>query len=206
MEQISALLKKLESTADEVRNKEGVFHEIDKDIAREDIRILYVLFDELYQAQHAPGEQAPLMPDQPEKMKDAKLFSAGREKEKPKKEPKAVPPVPEFNLFSAEKPQEKGDPQDKSAQINENRGQMITTETRKPGLKKAIGINDKFFFINELFDGNLKDYNSLIENLDNQNTTTEAFEMLEKKFTEKGWERHPDAFARLKQYVERNIH
>ncbi|MEI7594435.1 MAG: hypothetical protein WCK02_01715 [Bacteroidota bacterium] len=42
-------------------------------------------------------------------------------------------------------------------------------------IKKAIGINEKFLFINELFDGNMADYNQAVDHINaNCNTKEEA--------------------------------
>lgn len=176
LEQISAVLAKLESLVHNLKQGKIDFHEIEKDIAREDIRKLYGLFGELY---------------------EAGLLSETniQQKEKPKKESRQASPGQELNLFSVEKKDEIAASSHKNA----------TTENLQPGLKKAIGINDKFFFINELFEGNLKEYNDLITELETRKTAAEASELLEKNYKEREWEKHEDAFSRLQQFVERNI-
>ena len=45
-------------------------------------------------------------------------------------------------------------------------------------IKEAIGINDKFLFVNELFNGDLNVYNEAVEKLNSCPSIHEAFEML----------------------------
>jgi len=45
-------------------------------------------------------------------------------------------------------------------------------------LKSAIGINEKFLFINELFNGDIKSYNDSVDKLNNFSSIHEAFEYL----------------------------
>lgn len=45
-------------------------------------------------------------------------------------------------------------------------------------LKDAIGVNEKFLFINELFNGNIQDYNEAIDKLNNFGDINEAFEYI----------------------------
>ena len=45
-------------------------------------------------------------------------------------------------------------------------------------LRAAIGLNDRFFFIREIFDNNTDKYNSVIEHLDKLETIQEAVDYL----------------------------
>lgn len=45
-------------------------------------------------------------------------------------------------------------------------------------IKSAIGINEKFLFINELFNGDIKSYNDAVDKLNNFSSIHEAFEYL----------------------------
>lgn len=73
------------------------------------------------------------------------------------------------------------------------------------GLKVAIGINEKFFFINELFNGSLKDYNETIEKLDQANGRQEAIRLLDKLQKENMWDRESDAFKKIEQFIDRKF-
>jgi hypothetical protein len=69
-------------------------------------------------------------------------------------------------------------------------------------IKSAIGINEKFFFLNELFDGDLQVYNDNIEMLD----AIDSLEESKKRFDEIGekynWDTEAEACQQLLQMIE----
>lgn len=70
-----------------------------------------------------------------------------------------------------------------------------------PQLKSLIGINDKFLFINELFDGNLKEYNEAIETLSGFKDSRAALEFLNLLREKNMWETSSRAFVKLKGMI-----
>lgn len=74
-----------------------------------------------------------------------------------------------------------------------------------PDLKAAIGINDKFLFINELFKGDLQEYNKTIDRLNAASGITDAEEILEEKADQFEWSKKADVEARLKSFVNRKF-
>jgi hypothetical protein len=72
-------------------------------------------------------------------------------------------------------------------------------------LKEAIGINEKFFFLNELFGGNLTEYNKAIEHLDRLVTFDEALVYLNTLQAEYHWTIESDAVLQLTQFIERKL-
>ncbi|MEE4255835.1 MAG: hypothetical protein V2I47_02255 [Bacteroidales bacterium] len=68
-------------------------------------------------------------------------------------------------------------------------------------LKMAIGINDKFLFINELFKGDPSVYNQAIENLNTANGMQEATAAIESYRSEYAWSDNSEAYHRLKKIV-----
>ncbi len=79
----------------------------------------------------------------------------------------------------------------------------VINKTIISDLKAAIGINEKFFFINELFDGNMKDYNETIDKLNNCSGKDEAlafFIELEAKYQ---WKDDNEAVVQLKELIGR---
>lgn len=70
-------------------------------------------------------------------------------------------------------------------------------------LKGAIGINDKFKFINELFDGNLQAYNDTISKLNSFKSFTEAGSFLDQIKIEYGWANENDSYTKLSDMVIR---
>jgi len=70
-------------------------------------------------------------------------------------------------------------------------------------IKAAIGINDKFLFINELFAGDLKDYNQSIDRLNlasNYQGAISAFNQFKEQF---GWNEKDEVVIKLKTIVNR---
>ncbi len=77
------------------------------------------------------------------------------------------------------------------------------SKTKIKDLVSSIGLNEKFLFINELFDGNSALYNQEIQVLNTQNNSTDAlqyFQQLQQKFN---WEKESKVYEKLKDLVER---
>lgn len=72
-------------------------------------------------------------------------------------------------------------------------------------LKEAIGINEKFFFLNELFEGDLTNYNQAIETLDEFSNSDEANNFIEKLAEQYHWEEHEQARIRFKDFFNRKF-
>jgi hypothetical protein len=106
-----------------------------------------------------------------------------------------------LDLFAAEEPAF-------SIKLKEARektfGPKIPSE-RINNLKSAITINDKFMFINELFEGNLREYNETIETLNGFSTLVEAGEFMELLVRKNFWDTGSRAFQKLRELVERRF-
>ncbi len=72
-------------------------------------------------------------------------------------------------------------------------------------LKDAIGINEKFLFINDLFDGNMQDYNNAVENINSMGTMEQARSVISNLKTKYKWDVKPDAVNHFMSYVERRF-
>ena len=64
-------------------------------------------------------------------------------------------------------------------------------------LKKAIGLNDKFLFVNELFGGSMKKYNKSIDNLNDLKTLNGAMIYLNELKVELQWNSSNEAYKKL---------
>lgn len=73
-------------------------------------------------------------------------------------------------------------------------------------LKKAIGINDKFQFINELFEGNMARYNKTIDTLDSIGNLKSAMEIVHSISQELEWDTEDKAFQQLENYLQRRYY
>lgn len=109
--------------------------------------------------------------------------------------------VSEADLFAAEEPVF-------SIKLKEAREKTLgpkSTSTRVDNLKNAITINEKFMFINELFEGNLRDYNETIETLNGFKDLNQASEYLDLLVKKNFWNTGLNAFKKLKEMVERRF-
>lgn len=68
-------------------------------------------------------------------------------------------------------------------------------------IKSAIGINEKFFFLNELFGGDLQTYNDHIEKLDSQITLVEASAFLVELSEQFNWDKESEAVEQINQML-----
>ncbi len=70
-------------------------------------------------------------------------------------------------------------------------------------LKSAIGINDKFLFINELFKGDLAGYNRTIESLNSSFSRQDAYNKLELFGRQFHWPENSSSLNRLRDFLKR---
>ena len=72
-------------------------------------------------------------------------------------------------------------------------------------LKEAIGINEKFLFINELFEGNMQKYNQCIERIDMAPSKEKAESIINELAFELKWKIESEAQKQLINFVERKF-
>lgn len=72
-------------------------------------------------------------------------------------------------------------------------------------LKMAIGINEKFLFVNELFGGSLEKYNQTIDELNSFKSFNGARTFLIEKKVNHQWEGDSQAFIKLMGLIERKF-
>ena len=72
-------------------------------------------------------------------------------------------------------------------------------------LATAIGINDKFQFINDLFDGSMQIYNKAISQIEQANDRTEALSIFNSIATDGKWDAEAPAYLQLLDYVDRRF-
>lgn len=72
-------------------------------------------------------------------------------------------------------------------------------------LKTAIGINDKFLFINELFKGDIQEYNKTIDKLNSYAELDETTGFLEELKTKYNWSEKPEAYQKLEDLIIRKF-
>lgn len=72
-----------------------------------------------------------------------------------------------------------------------------------PDLKLTMGINDKFQFTNELFKGNMQEFNIAIEQLNAAESTESALNYLKSLHQLYGWDEEHETLKRFLHIVER---
>ena len=72
-------------------------------------------------------------------------------------------------------------------------------------LQRAIGINDKFLFVNELFGGSMEKYNRSIGNLNDLKTLNGALIYMNELRIELQWNSSNEAYKRLLELVHRKF-
>ncbi len=72
-------------------------------------------------------------------------------------------------------------------------------------LKSAIGLNDKFLFINQLFHGSLGDYTDAIEKFNKAENPESALEMLETLRNDRDWDETTEAYQKLLGFLEKRF-
>ena len=72
-------------------------------------------------------------------------------------------------------------------------------------LTTAIGINDKFLLLNELFNGSMEKYNKCIRSLNNFTTLLGAKTYMDELQVEFQWDCQSDAYKKLNDLVERRF-
>ena len=88
-----------------------------------------------------------------------------------------------------------------NANKNGTRGDIMKSRPVKE-LSEAIGINDRFYFIRELFSGDQKSYNETIEKLNIVNSIDEASELLATVTSQPDY---AESFQQLLELVDRKL-
>ena len=70
-------------------------------------------------------------------------------------------------------------------------------------IKTLIGINEKYLFINELFEGNMSEYNEFIVKLNNFENISQAHEFISKHKEDKKWKENLESFNKLFELLTR---
>jgi len=144
-------------------------------------------------AETAPRPSPPAAPSRPPAVPANKPEPAGYARK-----PAAAD---EITLFGSEEPA-------LNTRLKEARERTFSPRipsVRIDNLKTAISINDKFMFINELFEGNLREYNETIDALNGFSTFEQAADYLDLLRKKNFWNTGSVPFKKLKELVERRF-
>ena len=134
--------------------------------------------------------------------------TAEEEAPEPEKEHESQAPVEDsdsLDLFTTAAPEEETlTVIDKIADKTDHKSvaDHLQMKSKIETLKDAIGINEKFFFINELFDGSLSDYNGVIDALDRQTSLEQTVAYLEELTQSYDWKGRQEALGQLKEFIQ----
>lgn len=207
--ELQILLEAINEQFEIIREYKDFIPQIEFDMIMENVRKLYETFHRLQRLNDPllfvekkismPQEPVTSIPDQPERAPEPDVTRAVSMKPIIKKETQSRRPAKtaELELFASEEPVF-------NIKLKEAREKSLGPKvSRHESFKSAIGINDKFAFINELFDGNLREYNENIETLGGFKTLPQAQEYLDLLRRRYNWNSASDAFKRIKELVEK---
>ncbi|MCK9203609.1 MAG: hypothetical protein M0P58_04110 [Bacteroidales bacterium] len=137
-----------------------------------------------------PPEKQPVPPVTPPGSPRKDIPTQGRKHNKPVEPDLFASEEPVFNIKLKEAREKTFGPKPASSSDN---------------LKSAITINDKFMFINELFDGNFREYNETVETLNGFKNLNQASEFLDLMVKKNFWDTGSNAFKKLKELLERRF-
>ncbi|MBI9039644.1 MAG: hypothetical protein JEY97_16055 [Bacteroidales bacterium] len=110
---------------------------------------------------------------------------------------KNIESQPVFDLFSINEESIA----DRFIKENDNSIAAKITKKKTSDLKSIIGINEKFLFINELFNGNMQDYNEAVNSLNSFTDHEEANNFIESLKQSNNWDNDLHAFKILNDFV-----
>jgi hypothetical protein len=204
--QVTELLETINEQVDALREYKDKIPRIEFDLLLGNIRKLYETLHLLQRmndphdqvSKPAPVKPAPAAGPTPEPMvrlAEKPKQSSRKEAHEEKKTDKATSP----DLFAGEEPTF-------NIRLREARKESPAAEIARPEhLKALISINDKFIFINELFDGNLREYNETIETLNGFKDRKQAFEFFDLVRNKNLWDPAGTAFSKLQEVLEKKF-
>nr|NQU94376.1 hypothetical protein [Bacteroidota bacterium] len=206
---ISLLISKLNNDWNRITIDKNSVSRIDKDILIDDIRILYDLIFDLETQKYQPRPiSSTLESDKNEKKPDIVI----EENDRPVEE-LAVPKNNRTNhnekqhsattldLFTANKTLA-----DVYLDGTDNSLATKMQKNKVNDIKSIIGINDKFLFINEIFNGELLSYNQAIEQLNLFAHYHEALQYLDDIKLKNGTKENQAAFSKLLEITKRKYY
>ena len=223
---VAEYLHELKHFVQKIDEQKESVHQIELDLALEKVRGIYDILSKIKLTAPAVMQQEKVekvtdqatIKEDPVVMPEIKTQKEAEVIPEPVAETKIVAPElkePEpatslIDLFSASTVQEKQPAKKTIAEkmVEDKPVEILAEKIGKKkisGLNQAIGINEKFFFINELFDGNMKTYKEAIDNLDKFEDLTNAVDFLEQLVKDKGWDKSNEAYVMLVGFIERRF-
>ena len=211
--EINEILETIREQFDALRSYEEKIPVLEFDILKDNIRRLYEKLGKLQKENDQPDisvnqkEEVVKEPGSPSKSESGTTEARQSSIELPlqniPEKRKSADPMEEtakLDLFSSE-----------TSEFNEKlrKAREESLGPRSPqaasDIKSLININDKFLFINDLFDGDYKEYSKTIEIFNNFDEKGEAFDFLNMLMKDNLWNSASPAFQKLKEIVEKRF-
>ena len=223
-------LEVLYTQAEEIRNmaeklqQEEEIRKIDLDLLLEKLRNVYDLACDLQSVSAIEDKSIPVPEDRPDPIREPE------EKEVPEPEFEVKHPVEDENVVEEESSGEKKSPPDSKKEESKKTGsglvsdrftssgpslnEEMSTKAKKEDISSqyktspissitsAIGINERFELINELFDGDKERFDKTIEALNSADTFVKAYSYLEKNFN---WDMDSAHVQRILELIRRKL-
>lgn len=200
--EIKTIIESIDDMSVQIDQHDGKIPQIEIDLLMQEVRKLY---DELLKLDrvnrdYKPGDQKPLTHTTPGSAETTEKHQSDKTKQ-----------TGSTDLFSdhsgtvADKYKKESPTVSEKISI-ENREESIGDKYQKniiPDLKSAIGINDKFAFINELFEGDMQEYKVAIDKLNEFDNREQALDYLDLISKEKEWKEGNEQVDQLKKYILR---
>lgn len=183
------LIKEIQQTAEKIKNDSYNSNELIADAA--------LLYEKVILLKHLPVTESPL----PQQQTAPK---AAIQKEEAKTQDKNQSSIDLFSHTTPlpEVPTEQEKKKIETPKTSENISNKV--QNKKPtDLKSIIGINEKFQFINELFDGNMKEYTVALDQINNFSSKQEADSYLSNLKEMYKWPTDNEVANNFKEIVKR---
>jgi hypothetical protein len=126
----------------------------------------------------------------------------------PVREKAPAPVEKKRNLVGERFSNEKNSVHERLAQIRDDKSIGMRLQFKPvTNIREAIGLNEKFLFINELFSGDINAYNDAVNNLNSKASVHEAFELLNILTEDFKWDgqRSADTIEKFANLVQRRF-
>jgi hypothetical protein len=200
--EITMLMETIHEEFETLNTFEGKIPILEFDIIMENIRKLY---EDFYLLQHL-NDPLDYIKKKEHAIPETQQTPTLKKNETEVREfsPASVPPVKEVekdDLFTSNT----SSFNDKLKEAREKSLGPRFRQTNQGDIKSLININDKFLFINELFDGDYKDYTQAIDTFNTFTEKRDAFDFLDSLLKNNLWNSTSAAFIKLKEIVEKKF-
>jgi len=211
-EEIIKLLEVIIEQSEIICQRTGQIPQIEIDIVLSNIRELYEKykdFDQLNKPKVSQAEPVAEKKQAPKIKKEEIVIKEPVKKEKIiTNEFFATPPSPDlFTAHTTIADKFKDDKKLLNEVLSDTKSDKSLAAKMKKNpikdLKAAIGINEKFKLINQLFEGNLQKYNEIVSKLNGFNSFEEAEKYISFLKAEYNWEETNEVYAELCELVTR---